>query len=81
MMILIFKKSARKLYWTAFIPYGSDFKNAVEAGSFAISAAQTTVTSIKPYAELIGFKKGGSSFIEKSAELFSQLIKLDCLGI
>ncbi len=74
-----FKKSAKKLYWTSFIPYGSDFKNAVEAGSFAISAAETTVTSIKPYAELIGFKKGGSSFIEKSAEdrLQTAILTLD----
>lgn len=74
-----FKKSAKRLYWTAFIPYGSDFKNAVEAGSFAISAAETTVASIKPYAELIGFKKGGSSFIEKSAEdrLQTAILTLD----
>src|SRR3989338_305496 len=52
-----FQKSAKKLYWASFIPYGADFKNAVEGGSYAISAIGTTVKSIKPYAELIGFKK------------------------
>jgi len=64
----VFRKSARKLYWTSFIPYGSDFKNAVEGGYYAIAAIDKTVESIKPHAELIGFKKGESSFIEKSAE-------------
>ena len=51
----VFRKSARKLYWTSFIPYGSDFKNAVEGGYYAIAAIDKTVESIKPHAELIGF--------------------------
>lgn len=74
-----FKKSAKRLYWTSFIPYGADFKNGVEAGSYAISAAETTIASIKPYAELIGFKKGGSSFVEKSADdrLQTAILTLD----
>ena len=74
-----FQKSAKKLYWTSFIPYGADFKNAVEGGSYTISAMGITVKSIKPYAELIGFKKGESSFVEKSAEdrLQTAILTLD----
>src|SRR3989338_11257661 len=40
-----FKKSAKRLYWTSFISYGADFKNGVEAGRYAISAAETTIAS------------------------------------
>ncbi|MFH1827425.1 MAG: DUF4012 domain-containing protein [bacterium] len=74
-----FRKTAKKLYWTSFIPYGADFKNAVEGGSYAIGAIETTVKSIKPYAELIGFKKGEASFVEKSAEdrLQTAILTLD----
>lgn len=63
-----FEKTASSIYWLTFIPYVSDFKNGVEAGSFVIKAAGETVTAITPYADLIGFKKGGTSFSEKPAE-------------
>jgi hypothetical protein len=29
---LLFKTSAKKIYWLSFVPYVSDFKNAVEVG-------------------------------------------------
>jgi len=63
-----FENDAKGIYWLSFIPYVSDFKNAVEAGHFSIAAGKDGIKSIAPYADLIGFKKGGSSFSEKSAE-------------
>ena len=74
-----FRNDVKLLYWASFIPYVSDFKNSVEAGKYAVNAAEITVESIKPYAALIGFKKGGSSFIEKSSEdrLQTAILTLD----
>lgn len=63
-----FEKSAKSIYWASFIPYVSDFRMGVEAGSYVIKAAGETITAITPYADLIGFKKGQVSFVEKSAE-------------
>jgi len=57
-----------KIRWLSFIPYVADFKNGIEAGRFVINAAKKGITAISPYADLIGFKKGESSFVEKSAE-------------
>ena len=64
----LFHKQAKLLYWLSFIPYGADFKNGVEAASNYIKAGQLLIESIKPYADILGFKKGEESFIEKSAE-------------
>ena len=64
----LFHKQAKSLYWLSFIPYGADFKNGMEAGSNYIKVGQLVIESIKPYADLLGFKKGEGSFIEKSAE-------------
>jgi len=74
-----FKKSAKKLFWTSFIPYGADFKNGVLAGEYLIKAAKTTVKTIAPYADLIGFKKGGTAFVNLSAEerLHTAILTLD----
>ncbi len=63
-----FEKEAKLIYWAAFIPYIADFKNAVEAGRYLIIAAEEAVGAIEPYADLIGFKKGESSFVQRSAE-------------
>ncbi len=67
-----FEKEAKSIYWMRFIPfagaYVSDFKNGVEAGEDLVHVAKKAVVSIEPYADLIGFKKGSSSFAEKSAE-------------
>ncbi len=63
-----FQLSAEKLYWLSFIPYTRDFKNIVNAGEYLIKAGNEAVEVIEPYADLIGFKKGESSFVEKSAE-------------
>ncbi len=62
------EKEASTVYWATTIPYIADFKLAVEAGRYGVEAAKATVASIAPYADLIGFKKGESSFVEKSAE-------------
>jgi len=63
-----FESSAKGVYWLSFIPYVSDFKNGVEAGHYSIKAGKDAIKAIAPYADLIGFKKGGASFSEKSAE-------------
>lgn len=63
-----FQKAAQSVYWAAFIPYVADLKNGVEAGSYLVSASREGVAAIKPYADLIGFKKGQTSFVERSAE-------------
>ena len=63
-----FENESKSLYWAKAIPYISDFKLGVEAGRYGVEAAKATVASIAPYADLIGFKKGESSFVEKSAE-------------
>src|SRR3989339_267963 len=63
-----FEKSSKRIYWASFIPYVADFRNFVEAGSFIVKAGGETIVAIEPYADLIGFKKGEKSFVEKSAE-------------
>lgn len=63
-----FEKEAKTVYWLAFIPHVKDFKNGVEAGNYLIDAGQESLTAITPYADLIGFKKGTTSFVERSAE-------------
>jgi hypothetical protein len=63
-----FEKEAMTVYWLSFIPYVADFKNGIEAGTYMIKAGKQAIVSIAPYADLIGFKKGEVSFVEKSAE-------------
>ncbi len=62
------EKETNAIYWASFIPYISDIKNGIEAGSYLLKAAEESVVAITPYADLIGFKKGQSSFVERSAE-------------
>lgn len=62
------EKDSKNLYWLAFVPYVADYKNGIEAGRYMITAGQEGVAAIAPYADLIGFKKGGTSFSEKSGE-------------
>jgi len=62
------EKAAKPIYWASFIPYVSDLKNGLNAGSYLLKAAKETVVTIEPYADLIGFKKGEKSFNEKSSE-------------
>src|SRR3989338_3024312 len=63
-----FENSAKSVYWASFIPYVADFKNGVEAGSYLVKAGQESIKAVSPYADLIGFKKGQASFVEKSAQ-------------
>lgn len=76
-----FQKEASSIYWASFIPYVGDFKNLVESGNYLVEAGLKAVESIEPYADLIGFKRGESSFIEKSAEerLETAILTLDKL--
>lgn len=66
------EKDSGKIYWMRFIPiaggYVSDFKNGMEAGDALITAGKRAIKAIEPHADLIGFKKGETSFAEKSAE-------------
>ncbi|MFZ2026259.1 MAG: hypothetical protein WAV30_03180, partial [Microgenomates group bacterium] len=63
-----FEKESQTVYWATAIPYVADFKRGVESGRYGVEAGKAIVASIAPYADLIGFKKGQSSFVEKSAE-------------
>ncbi|MCX7996365.1 MAG: DUF4012 domain-containing protein [Patescibacteria group bacterium] len=63
-----FEKEARSVYWLSFVPQIADFKSAVEAGDYLIEAGKQSIDAIYPYADLIGFKQGQASFVEKSAE-------------
>lgn len=63
-----FEKEAKSVYWAGFIPYVADFKNGVEAGRYMVHVGEQSVEAIYPYADLIGFKKGQTSFVERSAE-------------
>lgn len=76
-----FEKTAKSIYWLSFIPYVADFKNGVEGGRYLIKAGVESINVIEPYADLIGFKKGESSFLEKSAEerLHTAVLTLDKL--
>ncbi len=62
------EKAAKSVYWASFIPYISDLESGITAGHYLVNAAKETITTIEPYADLIGFKKGEKSFSEKSAE-------------
>lgn len=62
------EKDSKNIYWLAFVPYVADYKNGIEAGRYTITAGQEGLTAIAPYADLIGFSKGKSSFSEKSGE-------------
>ncbi len=84
-----FEKEAGAVYWASFIPYVADFKNMVEAGGYLVKAGKETIVAVGPYADLIGFKKGGTSFVEKSSEdrlqtavltLDKILVKLDVIS-
>lgn len=76
-----FQNTSKSIYWLSFIPYVVDFKNTVQAGDYLIKAGIEAVAAIEPYADLIGFKKGESSFVEKSAEdrLQTAILTLDKL--
>ncbi len=64
----LFAKEASSVYWASFIPYVADFKNTVEAGGYLVKAGKETIVAVSPYADLIGFKKGTVSFVERSSE-------------
>ncbi len=64
--------TAKKLYWLTYVPflslYGSDLKNVVSAGDEIIQSLLIAEESVAPYADLIGFKKGGVGFFEQPAD-------------
>ncbi len=76
-----FQSASKSVYWATFIPHVADFKRGVEAGAYMVSAGTNAVTAIEPYADLIGFKKGETSFAERSAEdrLQTAVLTLDKL--
>ncbi len=74
-----FEKESATVYWASFIPYVRDYKSGVQAGGYVLKAVRESVQAITPYADLIGFKKGESSFVEKSTEgrLQTAILTLD----
>ena len=75
------EKASKSIYWASFIPYVSDFRQGIEAGDYLVKAGVSSVAAIEPYADLIGFKKGETSFVEKSSEdrLQTAVLTLDKL--
>lgn len=76
-----FESASKSVYWASFIPHVADFRRGVEAGNYLVSAGTDAVAAIEPYADLIGFKKGETSFAERSAEdrLQTAVLTLDKL--
>src|SRR3990167_10575009 len=46
------EKASRSIYWASFIPYVSDFRQGIEAGSYLVKAGVSSVGAIEPYAHL-----------------------------
>ena len=65
-----------------FVPQVQDYFSALDAGSSLINAGSEAVVAIEPFADLIGFKKGKSSFFDKTAEerLETAVLTLDKLN-
>lgn len=62
------QKESQSVYWATFVPQVADFKNAIEAGDYLLDAGKQSIDAVYPYADLIGFKQGTASFVDKSAE-------------
>lgn len=66
------QNTAKKLYWVRYVPflspYGSDLKNVMSAGDEIVQSLLIAEESIAPYADLIGFKKGSTGFLEQPAD-------------
>ena len=66
------EKEAKALYWLNSVPilgaYTKDLQDGIEGGRSFIEAGRLSIETIKPYADLIGFKKGSTSFIQRPAE-------------
>lgn len=60
--------TSKSIYWASFIPYIADLKNGLIGGHYLLDAGREALTTVEPYADLIGFKKGEKSFNEKSSE-------------
>lgn len=60
-----------KVSWVGYVPflgsYEKDFQHMVTGGIAGVQAAQITVTTLVPYADLLGLK-GKSSFVSGSAD-------------
>ena len=66
------EKEAKAVYWLNGVPilgsYTKDLENGIEGGRSFIEAGKLSIETIKPYADLIGFKKGSVSFVQRPAE-------------
>ncbi len=67
-----FAQAAEGIYWMKYIPvlgvYVQDFENGVLAGEEFIRAGELVIKAIEPHADLLGFRKGEASFVEKPVE-------------
>lgn len=68
----LLQKRAGQLYWLGYVPlisgYAQDLKRSVTAGDEVIQALMIAESAVAPYADLIGFKKGSTGFLEQSAD-------------
>lgn len=67
-----FMETAKEIYWMKYMPflgvYVQDFENGILAGEEFIRAGELVIQSIEPHADLLGFRKGEASFVEKPVE-------------
>jgi len=74
------EREARSVYWLNAVPvlggYTRDLQNGIEGGRSFIEAGKLSIETVKPYADLIGFKKGSTSFVQRSAEERLQTVVL-----
>lgn len=64
-----------------FVPQVRDYFSLLDAGDNLFNAGTDAIVAIEPFADLIGFKKGKSSFFDKTAEerLETAVLTLDKL--
>lgn len=75
------QQDSKSLKSFTFIPYVRDYFSGLEAGDHLLKAGSEAIVAIEPFADLIGFKKGKSSFFDKTAEerLETAVLTLDKL--
>lgn len=61
----------KAFFWVKFLPflggYYRDGEHVIKASFYGLDAADSAISAISPYADLLGFK-GGSPFVEKSTD-------------
>lgn len=75
------KEDSKPFKSFSFVPQVNDYFSILDAGDYLFTAGEEALLAIEPFADLIGFKKGKTSFFDKSAEerLETAVLTLDKL--